>query len=482
MAESRDPRRLDTEFVAVAYDILAVGDAAAVGLTGYLSGFLWARVALSPDSPLAVWHAYGGRVTAAALIAPFVLRAGRSRNRRAQGDRRWIVDELSGRCALFTIVMLIIGYATRSLTNAPGGWLALWAVLGWGAVFANRYVLANHLEILERKGTLRDVIAIVGAGELADRLISHLRQFKSKGIQIAGVFDDRQTRQPAVANPPRGTVADLLEVGKTKRIDWVLITIPAAADARLLSMAHQLKALATAVAICPPQVALSVPHNGWAYIGDCLPAPLLVERPLRGWGAIFKRLEDMVLGSVLTLLSLPLIAVISIAVWLDSPGPIMFRQRRHGWNNREFEVIKFRTMRQTTSESLALIQTSRNDNRITRVGRFLRRTSLDELPQLFNVLKGDMSLVGPRPHSVDMRTEDRLGHEIVSEYPHRHRVKPGITGWAQVNGCRGATDTAEQVCRRVELDLYYAENWSVLLDLRILLKTLACVITGRNAY
>jgi len=236
------------------------------------------------------------------------------------------------------------------------------------------------------------------------------------------------------------------------------------------------------VAICPQLFALNVPHHGWDYVGDGLPVALLVDRPLRGWGAVVKRLEDIVLASILLILSLPIFAVIALTVWVDSPGPIIFRQRRHGWNNRSFDVLKFRTMRWMPSDSLSLVQTSRQDDRIAKVGRILRRTSLDELPQLFNVLKGDMSLVGPRPHAVDMRTEDRLGHEIVDEYPHRHRVKPGITGWAQVNGCRGATQTAEQVRRRVELDLFYAENWSVLLDLKILLKTLGCVISGKNAF
>jgi len=197
---------------------------------------------------------------------------------------------------------------------------------------------------------------------------------------------------------------------------------------------------------------------------------------------VVKRLEDVVLGSILSLLLLPLLAVIALAIWLDSPGPIIFRQRRHGWNNRSFDVYKFRTMRWSASNSSSLIQTSRDDERVTRVGRLLRRLSLDELPQLFHVLRGDMSLVGPRPHAVDMRTEDRLGHEIIDEYPHRHRVKPGITGWAQVNGCRGATQTAEQIRRRVELDLYYADNWSVLLDLKILVKTLGSVISGKNAF
>jgi Undecaprenyl-phosphate glucose phosphotransferase len=317
---------------------------------------------------------------------------------------------------------------------------------------------------------------------LADRVVQHFKELKSKRLHIAGVFDDRLTRQQALVNRPCGTIKDLLEIGKTGRIDCVLIALPAAAEQRLGTLAHELKALATSVAICPQLFAFNVPHHGWAYVGDGLPVALLADRPLRGWGAVVKRLEDIVLASILLVVSLPVFAVIALAVWLDSPGPIIFRQRRHGWNNQSFDVLKFRTMRWMPSASSALVQTSREDDRIARVGRLLRRTSLDELPQLFNVLKGDMSLVGPRPHAVDMRTEDRLGHEIVDEYAHRHRVKPGITGWAQVNGCRGATQTAEQVRRRVELDLFYAENWSVLLDLKILLKTLACVIGGENAF
>ena len=478
----RIPRGLSRDVIALAHDLLALGDACAIALSGWLSGLLWVQLSVTRVLPGHVWAAFGSRVTVAALIAPFVLRASRPETVREPRDHHWNAHELSWRFVVFTLLMLLIGYATGSLHRAPGGWLALWAMLGWSAVMANRLLLVRALQFFERRGSLRDVVAIVGAGELADRVVQHFKQVNSSGLQIAGVFDDRLTRHQDVANRPRGTIQDLLEVGKIRRIDWVLIAIPAAAEQRLASLAHQLKSLATSIAICPQQFALNGPQHGWAYVGNCLPAALLVDRPLRGWGAVVKRLEDIVLASTLLLLSLPLFAIIALAIWADSPGPIIFRQRRHGWNNRAFNVLKFRTMRWTPADSSALVQTSRDDDRVARVGRFLRRTSLDELPQLFNVLKGDMSLVGPRPHAIDMRTEDRLGHEIVDEYPHRHRVKPGMTGWAQVNGYRGATQTAEQVRRRVELDLYYAENWSVLLDLEILLKTLGCIIGGKNAF
>jgi exopolysaccharide biosynthesis polyprenyl glycosylphosphotransferase len=320
---------------------------------------------------------------------------------------------------------------------------------------------------------------------VTDRLIEHLRENKSQGVQIAGVFDDRQTRHNSAAHLPFGTLTDLIEIGKRQRIDWVLITFPEAASERLRGVAHQLKALASSIAVCPQHFAVgaNVHSRSWTTVSDVLVTALLVDRPLRGWAAVIKRLEDLLLGSMLFLLLLPLLKLISMAIRLDTPGPVLFRQRRLGRNNREFEVLKFRTMRWHPQPSpCSLEQTSRGDLRITRVGRWLRRTSLDELPQLWNVLRGDMSLVGPRPHAVDMRTEDLLGHEIVQEYPHRHRVRPGITGWAQVHGSRGATETADQVRRRVELDLYYAENCSVLLDIGILLRTLIIVIRGKNAF
>jgi len=190
----------------------------------------------------------------------------------------------------------------------------------------------------------------------------------------------------------------------------------------------------------------------------------------RRW-LLLKELEDKILSIVLMLLILPLMIMIAISIRFDSPGPIIFRQRRHGLNNVEFDIFKFRTMGVHPGGSAEFQQTRRHDPRVTRVGRFLRRTSLDELPQIFNVLCGQMSLVGPRPHPTAMRTENRLGHEIIPDYWRRHRMKPGMTGWAQINGLRGATQTVDQVRRRVECDIFYIENWSILFDIKILILT-----------
>jgi lipopolysaccharide/colanic/teichoic acid biosynthesis glycosyltransferase len=214
-----------------------------------------------------------------------------------------------------------------------------------------------------------------------------------------------------------------------------------------------------------------------------VPVSLLADRPIKRWDAVVKGGEDFLIGGILALLLLPVLAMVALAIRIDSPGPIIFKQRRHAFNNDEFDIYKFRTMRWSPAAAgEKLEQTSRHDGRITRVGRFLRSSSLDELPQLFNVLKGDMSLVGPRPHAVNMRTNDRLGHEITDMYAHRHRVKPGITGWSQVNGSRGAVDTTAQLFRRVELDLHYIENWSVLLDLKVLALTCPVVFKRSNAF
>lgn len=227
----------------------------------------------------------------------------------------------------------------------------------------------------------------------------------------------------------------------------------------------------------------AAPPPAVARVGDWLPVTVLADRPIRRWSSVFKSGSDFVLAGVILLLLLPVLAIIAVAIRLDSPGPILFTQRRHGLNNSEFDIFKFRTMRATPAHpAAALQQTARGDSRVTRVGRFLRKWSLDELPQVLNVLRGDMALVGPRPHAVNMRTEQRLGHEITDAYPHRHRVKPGITGWSQVNGARGATDTVAQLQRRITLDLFYIDNWSPLLDLRILTQTLREVLRATNAY
>ncbi|MEY4375549.1 MAG: hypothetical protein RJB26_99 [Pseudomonadota bacterium] len=216
---------------------------------------------------------------------------------------------------------------------------------------------------------------------------------------------------------------------------------------------------------------------------DGLNVEWLERRPIDHWGAVIKATMDRGLGAVLLVAALPLCLLAALAIKLETPGPVLYRQRRHAVDNRVFHIYKFRTMAwQSTPAGATMEQTRRNDHRVTRVGRWLRVSSIDELPQLLNILRGEMSLVGPRPLAVDMRTEGLHGHEITARYAHRHRVKPGMTGWAQVHGARGATSTREQLEHRIRLDLEYIERWSPALDLKILLMTVRVVLKGTNAF
>ena len=204
--------------------------------------------------------------------------------------------------------------------------------------------------------------------------------------------------------------------------------------------------------------------------------------PFKGWSPLIKRIEDLVLASLALLLLSPLMLGVALAIKLDSPGPVLFRQKRYGYNNRLIEVYKFRSMYHQMADAHAERQTTKGDSRVTRVGAFIRRTSLDELPQLLNVLLGSMSMVGPRPHATATKAAGILFEEAVETYSARHRVKPGITGWAQINGYRGETDTLEKIEKRVEFDLEYIENWSVWFDLYILFRTLPAVAFSKEAY
>jgi Undecaprenyl-phosphate glucose phosphotransferase len=413
-------------------------------------------------------------------LAPFLLYDPHFGSLAGRGRIAALLRSHALRFTLFAAVALALGVLAQALHGFAHGWLLLWFALGLLFSSLTRLALARWVQRLQRRGLLSEVIAVVGAGALAERLVLALREARPETIELLGVFDD----EPAQAGTtgPSGSLAQLLELGKTRRIDWIVLTLPPTAP-NLLSIVQRLKALSVPIGLCPQHVGLALPHRSTDIVADSVSVSLLADRPIKQWDAVSKAGFDWLIGGLITLLLLPLLALIALAIRLESPGPILFKQRRHAQNNREFDIYKFRTMRwNAAASSQELRQTSRSDPRITPLGRLLRASSLDELPQLFNVLKGDMSLVGPRPHAVNMRTEDRLGHEITALYPQRHRVKPGITGWSQVNGARGATDTTAQLSRRVALDLHYIENWSLLLDLKILALTSREVIKGTNAY
>jgi Undecaprenyl-phosphate glucose phosphotransferase len=323
---------------------------------------------------------------------------------------------------------------------------------------------------------------VIGAGDFSREFIERLRS-EPHSYTVVGLYDDRLSRIPAEQDgvKVRGSVGDLLERSREEQIDLIVIALPLHAIARIAMIMEQIGSAVADICLTTDFVGFRYKSSQLSSVGSN-PVVLVEERPLKDWRAARKSVFDLVIGSLMLLFLAPLLALIALAIRLDSPGPILFRQPRLGFNNRLFTCYKFRTMHHGMTDLLGDRQATRGDARITPLGNWLRKLSLDELPQLLNVLKGNMSLVGPRPHPPNTKTEDKLFTDVVSKYAFRHRVKPGITGWAQVNGWRGETKTMEQIENRVACDLAYIENWSIWFDLRIMILTVTREILSSHAF
>ncbi len=476
-------RRLRSSLLPIADDLLAAWDCVTVMGAGYGCAALYQTVMPVGDFGPEFTKIASAASLVGACIAPFTMRQRISSAReRTDGTGHLVALAVAKAFWLMTIV-LALGFLTRAVDLLPRLWMVGWFLSVATCAIIGRLALLGMLHRLEASGVLRQNIAVVGRTKLAAELIARLSASRSSTFDILGVFDD--VAAPALPGAPSatGSLHDLVRLCKDGSVDRVILALDGADPNRVLDVVRDLKAVDTEVVLYLPQIGFGVSIvEVTRFVG--LSLLLLVPQPIRQWGVIFKQVEDKLLGSLLLLAAIPAFVLIAAAIRLETPGPVLFRQRRHGWNNTEFDVLKFRTMTwEGQSQASGACQTSRSDRRVTRVGAFLRRTSLDELPQLLNVLSGEMSLVGPRPHPVVMRTESLLGSEIVAEYAHRHRVRPGMTGWAQVNGHRGATDTTEQIRKRVEFDIYYIENWSVFFDLKILLLTpLRLLLDRGNAF
>ena len=304
-------------------------------------------------------------------------------------------------------------------------------------------------------------------------------------MRVVGVFDDRGDDRSANTCSDvskLGTVDDLVEFARRTRVDLVIFSLPISAENRILQMLKKLWVLPVDIRLSAHTNKLRFRPRSYSYIGN-VPVLDVFDRPIADWDVVMKSLFDKVVGALALLFAAPVMVLIALAIKLDSKGPVFFRQKRYGFNNELIEVYKFRSMYVDQADATASKLVTKNDPRVTRVGRFIRKTSLDELPQLFNVVfKGNLSLVGPRPHAVHAKAEDRLYDEAVDGYFARHRVKPGITGWAQIHGWRGETDSHQKIQRRVEHDLYYIENWSVLLDAYIVMMTPFALLRTEQAY
>lgn len=460
----------------VAADVLAINDALLVLGSGFVPGLVFQRAGLE--------IAWGTVAQAGALAAVLAVLLLKTRN---FYDASLIHDlPLKTSETLLAAILGVLGVAGFGQPDnisplETGVWHALWLALVATALWGHHVVAKLLLRRWTALGRFDERVIVFGAGRIARHVHDHLAG-GVRGIHFVGVFDDRSEtgRVNAEGLNIAGTLADLLRLARTSRVDRIIIALPAGAEKRIADVIRQLAPLDATVHVVSHVVSEVVGRTGAIGTSHIGPVGLIDvrSRPLADWSAVAKRIEDLVIGSLLLVVSLPLLLLIAVAVKLDSAGPVLFRQRRRGLNKHVFEMLKFRTM-SVLEDGDDVRQAERADPRVTRVGRWLRATSLDELPQLVNVIRGDMSLVGPRPHAL---VHDDMFAEAVKQYPVRSQVKPGITGLAQVRGLRGETRTADSIEARVEQDVAYIRGWSVGLDLKILVWTIWAVLRGVNAH
>lgn len=361
------------------------------------------------------------------------------------------------------------------------GWLGWWFVAAVAGIIAGRALIHVQVLALARSGRLSRTVAIVGGGEQAALLLRCMRRDVEPWNTIVGIFDDRGTHRVAPdveGHRVRGNIDDLIALVRDNRVEDIVVALPWSADRRIMEIVRRLDDLPVHIRLGSTLMSSAFPRARFQWLSG-MPVLDIVYKPLSDWRAVAKTIEDKVIAGVAVVLLSPVLALVALAVRLDSPGPIIYRQPRYGFNNRIFNVYKFRSMYHGRPPESGVPQATRHDPRVTRVGAILRRTSLDELPQLFNVLEGTMSLVGPRPHAV---AHNQFYGKIIDHYFARHKVKPGITGLAQVNGLRGETDTPEKMRARVQCDLLYIDTSSLWLDLKIMAKTVFVVFFQDTAY
>ncbi len=447
-----------------------------LGVTGLAAFFL-----RQADNPALPYDPYIGAIVLATLVAMPILHRFDVYREDFMFSRRIPFGSLFAAWTVTFCILLAAAFLIKVSDSYSRAWALSWFLAG--GVGLGRLALRRWVQGMSLAGCFANRTVIVGAGEQGRRLAGYLRRHGDANTRLIGFADDRGGRVPRESEGLRllGSVDQLVEMIRRDQVDQVIVALPWTADRRLREVVGKLEKTPVPIRLAPDVAAFSYPGRRFTTVGR-LPMMQLFERPISGWSFLAKNMEDRLLAGGLLIALAPLLALIALAIRLDSPGPVFFRQKRYGFNHNLFDCWKFRTMHHHMTDANAEVLTRRDDARVTRVGRFLRRTSLDELPQLINVVKGDMSLVGPRPHATSAKAAGRLYEEAVDAYAARHRVKPGITGWAQVNGWRGETDTLEKIQRRVEYDLFYIDNWSLALDLKILLRTAVVVIGDREAY
>ncbi len=383
------------------------------------------------------------------------------------------------------LILIGVSFFAKAGDQFSRVWLGSFYVIGLVSLLSFRRGLFILVRRWTAEGRLTRRTAVVGGGEAGEALVAAIRDQRDTDVRIIGLFDDRgddRSPQATAGASKLGTVDDLVEFARRSRVDLVIFSLPISAEGRILQMLKKLWVLPVDIRLSAHSNKLRFRPRSYSYLGN-VPVLDVFDRPITDWDVVMKYLFDKIVGGLALILLSPLMLLVAIAIKLDSRGPVFFKQRRHGFNNELVEVYKFRSLYTHMTDHSVQKSVTKDDPRVTRVGRFIRKTSIDELPQLINVvLKGNLSLVGPRPHAVNQKIENRQFDEAVDGYFARHRVKPGITGWAQINGWRGELTSPEKIKMRVEHDLYYIENWSLLLDFMILVKTPLALLKSENAY
>ncbi len=450
-----------------------------VMLAGVVSLGLWSD--LIPTGQVAI---YGRTMLAGALIFALVAEIMGTYDVDCHFSLRVAWQRVVASWLVTSLFLVTIGFLLKVSEDFSRGWALTWFLTAVVMLAGTRAALTMWIRRLKVQGVFNSRVAIYGAAAQGQKLAQYIRGNNKLTISLVGFFDDRRDgRVPVIVDdlPVFGTSQDLVAMIRDGLIDQVIVALPWSAEARIQQVVQKLALTPVRIRLAPDLANFAFAHRPLVLLGD-MPVITLFERPISGTDAIVKRAEDLVLTLGILAFIWPIMLLTALAVRLDSPGPIFFRQPREGFNNQRFDVLKFRSMTHDAGQVDGIQQATRDDKRVTRVGKIIRATSIDELPQLFNVLKGDMSLVGPRPHAPSTRAAGRLFHEVVQTYAARHKVKPGITGWAQVCGWRGETDTEDKLVKRLEFDLYYIENWSVTFDMYILLRTVLAVLFPKNAF
>jgi len=430
------------------------------------------------------WH-YPAAIIGIAVLALLAFQAADIYQVQAFRGHEKQYMRLASAWSVVFLIAITASFFAKAGVQFSRAWLGSFYVLGLFALIGFRRGLFLLVRRWTNEGRLDRRTVVVGADGNGETLIRSLAAQRDSDVRVIGVFDDRNDERSAASCdgvPKLGTVEDLVDFARQTRVDLVIFSLPISAENRILQMLKKLWVLPVDIRLSAHTNKLRFRPRSYSYIGS-VPVLDIFDKPIADWDVVMKWLFDKLVGWAALICAAPIMLIVAIAIKLDSKGPILFKQKRYGFNNELIEIYKFRSMYVDQTDATANKLVTRDDPRVTRVGRLIRKTSLDELPQLFNVVFfGNLSLVGPRPHAVHAKALNRLYDDAVDGYFARHRVKPGITGWAQIHGWRGETNSQEKIQQRVEHDLYYIENWSILLDLYILAQTPFALIRSENAY